>query len=62
MTDQLIGFALFWGVWMVVPLLIDGVTAVAYLSAGLKVRAGRLPLGKSRPLKSYPLISVIVPS
>ena len=62
MTDQLVGFALFWGVWMVVPLIIDGVTALAYLSAAIKAKAGRSPVGSSDPLKSYPLISVIIPS
>lgn len=61
MTDQLVGFALFWGVWMVVPMLIDGVTAVAYFSAAIRARAGRSPMDNDRPLKIYPLISVIIP-
>ena len=62
MTDQLVGFALFWGVWMVVPLIIDGVTAFAYLSAAIRAKAARKPVGSSGPLKSYPLISVIITS
>ncbi len=62
MTDQLVGFALFWGVWMVVPLLIDGVTAIAYFGAAIRARAGREPVGPARPLKNFPLISIIIPS
>ena len=62
MTDQLVGFALFWGVWMVVPLLIDGVTAVAYFSAAIRARAGRSAVGPDRPLKAFPLVSIIVPT
>lgn len=62
MTDQLVGFALFWGVWMVVPLLIDGVTAVAYLSAAIRAAVKRVPLNKRGPLKGFPLISIIVPA
>lgn len=62
MTDQLVGFALFWGVWMVVPLLIDGVTAIAYFSAAIRARAGRSPVGPEKPLKNYPLVSIIIPS
>lgn len=61
MTDQLVGFALFWGVWMVVPLIIDGVTAVAYFTAAIRAKAVRRPAGEREPLKNYPLISVIVP-
>ncbi len=62
MTDQLIGFALFWGVWMVVPLLIDGVTAIAYLSAAIRASIKRVPLHKRSPLKGFPLVSIIVPA
>lgn len=62
MTDQLIGFSLFWGVWLVVPMLIDGVTAIAYFAAAIRARAGRTPAGVLKPLKNYPLISVIIPS
>lgn len=62
MTDQLVGFALFWGVWMVVPLIIDGVTAIAYLSAALRASRSRVPVEKRPPLKSFPLISIIIPA
>jgi putative glycosyltransferase (exosortase G-associated) len=62
MTDQLIGFGLFWGVWMVVPLIIDGVTAFAYLTAALRAKAGRTPASRQEPLKNYPLISIIIPA
>ncbi len=62
MTDQLVGFALFWGVWMVVPLIIDGATAFAYLYAAVRVGIKRIPLGRRGPLKNFPLISIIVPA
>ncbi len=61
MTDQLVGFALFWGVWMVVPLIIDGVTAIAYLSAGIRAGIGRVAIADRPPLKRFPLVTIIVP-
>ena len=30
LSDQIVGFVLFWGAWLVMPKLIDGVTAVTY--------------------------------
>ncbi len=62
MTDQLVGFALFWGVWMVVPLLIDGVTAVAYLSAAIRAGRNKVAISKRKPLKAFPLVSIIIPA
>ena len=37
-TDAILGFVLFWGVWLFVPLLIDGTTAVAYFIGALRSR------------------------
>jgi putative glycosyltransferase (exosortase G-associated) len=61
MTDQIVGFALFWGVWLVVPLLIDGVTAVAYFYGAIRAKAGAIPMGSGAPLKNYPLVTIIIP-
>ncbi|HWQ12745.1 MAG TPA: glycosyltransferase [Roseiflexaceae bacterium] len=48
----------FWGIWLFVPALIDGVTAVASLAGALliRLRARRRP-----PLCFYPLVSIVVP-
>lgn len=61
MTDQIIGFALFWGVWLVVPLLIDGVTAIAYFIGAVRAKTGSMPLGSGKPLKGYPPVTIIIP-
>jgi putative glycosyltransferase (exosortase G-associated) len=56
----LLPFAVFWGVWLLVPIVIDGFSTLVSLLAVLVLRArrGRNP---SRGLDYYPLLSVIVP-
>ncbi len=61
MTDQFIGFVLFWGVWLFVPMLIDGVTAVSYFIGAFKSRATHRARREAAELDYYPLISVIIP-
>ena len=62
MTDQLLGFVMFWGVWLFVPMLIDGATAVAYFMAAFRSKRQSYPTGPENPLKEYPLVSVIIPA
>lgn len=62
MTDQIIGFMLFWAIWLVVPLLIDGATAVAYMYVAIRNRAAILGRGSAAPLRNYPMLSVIIPA
>ncbi|MEX0762941.1 MAG: glycosyltransferase [Dehalococcoidia bacterium] len=62
MTDQVLGFVLFWGVWLFVPMLIDGVTAVAYFIGAYRSRHDVLSTGKSARIKNPPLVSIIIPA
>jgi putative glycosyltransferase (exosortase G-associated) len=58
--DHLLAFTLFWGAWLLVPMLIDGLTTVASLAGVLIQRARRARLRK-KPLAFAPLVSLIVP-
>jgi hypothetical protein len=40
MTSTLIGFFVFWGIWLFVPLLIDGTTAVLYFIGAWRYERG----------------------
>lgn len=57
MTDSLFGFIVFWGVWLFVPMLIDGVTAVAYFFGAFRARKR----GEPAPVTEFPLVSLIIP-
>ena len=61
MTDQLVGFILFWGVWLFVPMLIDGTTAVAYFIGGFSARPSTRSEASKKPLDSYPRVSILIP-
>jgi putative glycosyltransferase (exosortase G-associated) len=61
MTDSLVGFVIFWGVWLFVPMLVDGVTAAAYFVGALRARGDSHIKGSAEPLQSYPLVSIIIP-
>ena len=39
-----LGSLSFWGVWLILPILIDGALAMVYLAARLSGRAPRLPI------------------
>ncbi|HHY93397.1 MAG TPA: putative glycosyltransferase, exosortase G system-associated [Firmicutes bacterium] len=55
----LLNFLLFWGVWLLIPMLLDGLTAAAYLWAAFTT-----PPRHRRPhreLEPYPLVSIVVP-
>ena len=61
MTDNFIGFVLFWGVWLFVPMLIDGVTAAAYFIGAFRSRPGARPRHEEAELTHYPMISIVIP-
>jgi putative glycosyltransferase (exosortase G-associated) len=61
MTDSLLGFAVFWGVWLFVPMLIDGLTALTYFAGAWRARA-RLRQQKQTPSGRLPSISIIIPA
>lgn len=60
-TDAILGFVLFWGVWLFVPLLIDGTTAVAYFIGALRARKRYSRRAEEKELSFYPLVSIIIP-
>jgi putative glycosyltransferase (exosortase G-associated) len=53
----------FWGVWLLLPILIDGGVAAAYLSAVVLKRASRLPIRPitKAPSGKWPRVSILVP-
>jgi putative glycosyltransferase (exosortase G-associated) len=53
----------FWGVWLFVPILIDGAVAAAYLVATVTGRASRLPIRPVTvaPNGKWPRVTVLVP-
>ena len=61
MTDSLIGFFVFWGIWLLIPLLVDGGTAVFYLVGGFRMNRGRHHERQRHVLSNYPKVSIIVP-
>ena len=58
--ENFLAFSVFWGVWLLVPLLIDGLSSlvalVSVVIAGFQRRFHELP-----PLVFYPQISLVVP-
>jgi len=62
MTDELVGFVLFWGVWLFVPMLIDGTTAVAYFIGGIRARPSVRAKARQKPLDQYPRVSLLIPA
>jgi putative glycosyltransferase (exosortase G-associated) len=53
----------FWGVWLLLPILIDGSVAAAYLTAVVLRRASRLPIRPitRAPHGKWPRVSILVP-
>ncbi|MCH8897429.1 MAG: glycosyltransferase [Chloroflexi bacterium] len=61
MTSSLIGFFVFWGIWLFIPLMVDGVTAVAYLIGGFWMNHSRHRERQQHVMSSFPKVSIIVP-
>ncbi|MBI2939509.1 MAG: glycosyltransferase [Chloroflexi bacterium] len=60
MTDHLFSFGVFWGIWLLVPMLIDGTTALVYLiGAGVSrlQRSRRRPERDAEPRQ----VSIVIP-
>jgi len=58
-----LGSLSFWGVWLILPILIDGALAMVYLGARLSGRAPRLPITTptTPPNGVWPRVTVLVP-
>ncbi len=61
MTDRLLGFFIFWGIWLFVPLLIDGTTAIAYFIGAWRAQRGLRRRRESFQLFDFPTVAIIVP-
>ena len=61
MTSTLIGFFVFWGIWLFVPLLIDGTTAVSYFIGAWRYERGPRRKREQHTLTSFPTVAIIVP-
>jgi len=58
--ERILGLAIYWGVWLILPVLVDGVNALAlFIQVGLtQIRARR----RSRPpVTDWPGVSIIIP-
>ena len=57
MSDQLFATLFFWGIWLLVPALVDGITTLVSLAAAVIRRLARPPVALVR----HPLVTIIVP-
>ena len=60
MLDGVLSFVAFWGVWLIVPLLIDGLTTAASL-VGVLVARGRRTQAAAKTPSYSPYISIVIP-
>ncbi|MGE5373309.1 MAG: TIGR03111 family XrtG-associated glycosyltransferase [Solirubrobacterales bacterium] len=58
--DRVIAFVLFWGVWMLAPLLIDAATAAIYISF-MFIYSDQDEDVSSEDVTYYPRISIVIP-
>ncbi|MCI0439396.1 MAG: glycosyltransferase family 2 protein, partial [Chloroflexi bacterium] len=61
MTSTLVGFFVFWGIWLFVPLLIDGTTAVLYFIGAWRYERGPRRRRERFRLPEFPTVAIIVP-
>ncbi|MGH2542262.1 MAG: glycosyltransferase, partial [Ardenticatenaceae bacterium] len=61
MTSTLVGFFVFWGVWLFVPLLIDGTTAALYFIGAWRYERGPRRKREQFELTKHPTVAIIVP-
>lgn len=57
--EQAIGFGLFWGIWLLVPLLVDVSTAMVYFISFLANKNRKEE--KKEELKYFPYVTIVVP-
>ncbi len=60
MTDQLAAFAIFWGIWLLVPMLIDGGTSLTYLIGVWTIRRRQVKFLDTK-IAFYPPVTIVVP-
>jgi putative glycosyltransferase (exosortase G-associated) len=58
--DQIVALIIFWGVWLLIPIVVDGITTLYTLLGVSLVHFNRLR-NRIPSLQSYPLVSIIIP-
>lgn len=62
MTNTLLNFAIFWGVWLLVPMLIDGLTYVVYLAGVWRAAFRYRARARKEDAPFFPyLVTIIIP-
>lgn len=61
MTNTIIGFVVFWGIWLLVPLAIDGTTAIVYLFGAWRYQKKTRRKRRGFVLERYPTVAIIIP-
>jgi biofilm PGA synthesis N-glycosyltransferase PgaC len=59
MSAAFVSFAIFWGVWLLVPALVDGISTLFSLIGFFLYRMRQVSIGK--PLTYHPVVSIIIP-
>lgn len=61
MTNVLWDLVIFWGVWLFVPVLVDGGTTLASIAGVLAMQWRRKTKGPARQLEHFPFVTLILP-
>jgi biofilm PGA synthesis N-glycosyltransferase PgaC len=61
MTDALYSFLLFWAIWLLVPIAIDGTTAIAYFIGVWRSERYKIRQRLGLELDFYPMVTIIIP-
>jgi len=58
--DHAIALIIYWGVWLLIPIVVDGITTL-YTLIGVSLVHLQHARNRVPPLQSYPLVSIIIP-
>lgn len=58
--DEVVRLIIFWGVWLLIPIVVDGITTLYTLIGVSLVHINRLR-NRTPSLQSFPLVSIIIP-
>ncbi len=61
MNRDLLPFVAFWGVWLLIPIAVDGLAAIINLAGGWWARGHQRRLPTTSELTFFPMVSVLVP-
>ena len=57
--DHAIALIIYWGVWLLIPIVVDGITTL-YTLIGVSLVHLQNARNRVPPLQSYPLVSIII--